>query len=166
LGPQYRSQVWVWLPSHNCYYLPRVTSFERPSVVRSWKLPIVFTIPNTIMRRLLHGGTGLYVNRKVSLKNWKKTHTPATEKRGDWERCTHVTQSTGKQIDYIPIDRGCWGPFGERDSSKGEICTLADSSQSICSVKCAAKNRMSVCRQSFTIGVMDHGQHARAMFLS
>jgi hypothetical protein len=74
------------------------------------------------------------------------------------------TQSKGKLIDYLTTDRGCWGPFGERDSRKGEIGTLGDSSQSFCSVQCAAKNRTSVRRRSLIFRVMDHGRHARAIF--
>ena len=99
-------------------------------------------------------------------KNCEKTYTHQQQGKGEIEKMyTCHTQSTGKLIDYLTTDRGCWCPFGERDSRKGETGTLADSSQSFCSVKCTAKNCTSVYHRSLIFRVMDHGRHARAIFL-
>jgi hypothetical protein len=94
----------------------------------------------------------------------KHAHTSATKKRGRLRKMytCHTQSRTGKLIYYPPRDRGCWGPFGERDSSKGEIGTLGDSSQSFCQWNVQPKIGWSVCLQSSTVRFIYHGQHARA----
>ena len=100
---------------------------------KSWSLGGVMCLPCCL-------STEIWVVCMSTLclkKSQKTAHSSNREKGRLRNMSSCATQSTSKLMDYLQRERCCWGPFGERDSSNGEIGTLADNSISFCCDDCS-----------------------------